>query len=166
MAPRSQETWYRHEQDFGVERIINALDYDPETGRMSWKTRRTYNSLQGDEAGYVRGGYRCFKLHGVKFLTHRAAWVLAHGRWPEKQVDHQNGDTLDNRLSNLREVSHTQNMQNSDKGGLKGIYLSKTPGKLFVMIRRKRYGHYSTLAEAQAVAQRVLAETYGEFARS
>jgi hypothetical protein len=45
---------------------------------------------------------------------HQFAWFLTHGYVP-KTIDHINGDGLDNRLCNLREVTRQQNIQNHRK---------------------------------------------------
>jgi hypothetical protein len=37
---------------------------------------------------------------------------MAHGRWPEHDIDHRNGVRDDNRLENLREATNAQNTQN------------------------------------------------------
>jgi hypothetical protein len=45
-------------------------------------------------------------------LLHRLIWFLEKGVWPEDQIDHINGETHDNRLSNLRPVSQSVNNKN------------------------------------------------------
>lgn len=40
------------------------------------------------------------------------AWLLGTGAWPKHYIDHINGDPADNRLTNLRDVTHQVNMRN------------------------------------------------------
>jgi hypothetical protein len=100
-------------------------------------------------------------------------------------VDHHNGDTLDNRRSNLRPCSHSQNAQNKKKcrgncsSQYKGVsyYSTKTYsidrrwgvsiGLLDIFDRpfNKFLGFFSTEEEAARVYDRVAVDSYGEFAR-
>jgi len=41
-------------------------------------------------------------------LSHRVAFALMAGRWPERDINHRNGVRNDNRWSNLREATHAQ----------------------------------------------------------
>ena len=43
---------------------------------------------------------------------HQAVWLVCHGRWPKGEIDHIDGDRLNNRIENLRDVSSWQNMWN------------------------------------------------------
>jgi hypothetical protein len=115
-------------------------------------------------------------------VTHRCQTTLLHrhlmGAKMGEFVDHANGDTLDNRRSNLRICTKRQNQQNSRKrqtwGGkptksnLKGAYRGKT-GRWFSHIRTpvgKVYlGAFDTDTEAHAAYVEAAKKYHGEFAR-
>lgn len=80
--------------------------YDPGTGRILSRD----SGLPADDA--MLDGYRLVRHGRISIRAHRLAWVLAHGEWPTELVDHINGDRADNRLANLRDVSHRVNQQN------------------------------------------------------
>lgn len=61
------------------------------------------------------GGYPCIVIEGKKYSCHRLAWLYTYGEWPALDVDHINGDISDFRISNLRDVSHAENIQNVTK---------------------------------------------------
>ena len=53
-----------------------------------------------------------FKGNYYNINVHRFVWVLCHGCWPQLTIDHINGNRLDNRIENLREVSLSENNRN------------------------------------------------------
>ena len=150
-----------------AEEIRRRLSYDPKTG--------TFTSLRtGAPAGGINGaGYHCITLKAFgKFLTHRLVWLCHHGEWPLFLLDHINGDKTDNRIENLREVTHAQNIQNSrvsksSRTGARGVVLI---GKRFYgRIRHdgKVYslGGYRTKEEAMGAYNKAATELFGDYAR-
>jgi hypothetical protein len=92
---------------------IEALDYNPATGAFVWRSgggRRR----PGKPAGTIaRSGHVRINVRGIGYaLAHRLAWLIVHGKWPEADIDHINGDPSDHRLCNLRDVSRSVNGQN------------------------------------------------------
>lgn len=155
--------------------IRERLDYDPETGVFVWRwceaMRVQWNARY---AGTVAGadhphGYRQIRIDGRKHLAHRMAWVIATGEWPDADIDHISGIKTDNRLSNLRAVSHAENQRNqavpkNNTSGTVGVCWDKALGKWHARIkadgRHIHLGYFTGLADA--VAARKAAEiTYG-----
>lgn len=73
---------------------------------------------------------------------HRVIMGLARG--DVRQVDHRNGDPLDNRRSNLRVATHRQNMQNrrSARGSAsayRGVYLDRGRWRAEVTVDGRKY---------------------------
>lgn len=82
-----------------------------------------------------RKGYRVGRVDGKVVKQHRYIWEKANGPIPAgMQIDHINGKRDDNRLSNLRVVTHQENTQNAKRrkdnaSGVNGVYWNKQGGK-------------------------------------
>ena len=120
--------------------------YDAETGAIRHKGRD--RALKGtvSKKGYHRISIRIGK-DLTRVLMHRAAWALYYGRWPS-EIDHLNGIKTDNRIENLREVSHGENDQNrvwkwkpNARTGLPGVCYDKTYKDYLVSFRNFRRFH-------------------------
>jgi hypothetical protein len=83
--------------------------------------------------GTSHRGYLKMCLDKRKYYAHRLAWLYVHGEMP-KVVDHINGDTSDNRLTNLRNVSQAENLQNITRPSR-----NSTSGFLGVTKKRKKW---------------------------
>lgn len=85
--------------------LTEALDYNPDTGRMIW-LRETRRASAGTLAGSLRpddsGGHLVIGFEGKQYQAGHIAWFLAHGHWPSTQVLFLDGNPLNLRESNLR----------------------------------------------------------------
>lgn len=87
------------------------------------------------------------------------------------QVDHANGNTLDNRRSNLRLASAGDNQRNKDEAesesGYKGVHRKERGGweaSICVDNRNQSLGRFSSAAEAALVRDIASLEHHGDFA--
>ena len=97
------------------ERLKELLHYDPATGVLTWRVR-SRNTRVGDIAGrLLNGGYRSIGIDRRAYQAHRLAWLWMTGEWPKGDIDHIDGDPLNNRFENLRDVSHGINQQNQNR---------------------------------------------------
>lgn len=149
-----------------AERLRELVHYDPDTGIFTRKTDRGGFAV-GSEMGCVsHRGYSKICIDKRRYYAHRLAWLYMHGETP-KVVDHINGNTSDNRLTNLRNVDQAGNLQN-----MKRMNRTNTSGFTGVTRKRKRWtaqlslnekhvslGVYETKEEAYAAyveAKRIL----------
>jgi hypothetical protein len=95
--------------------IKDYLSYDPESGVVTWKKSPANVVKVEDVASTLTGnGYLAVRFQGKDYLLHRVIWYLHYGENPVGlQIDHINRDRTDNRIGNLRLVTHQQNVQNS-----------------------------------------------------
>ena len=119
--------------------ISEHIRYEKSTGLIFWKKEPGIGikNIKDRRAGTTRltkyDRYFRVKLLNKKYLVHRVIWLLEYGVFPSGTLDHINGDRSDNRIENLREVSHFDNMQNRE---------NKRLGKNIGVLRiRKSWGY-------------------------
>ena len=118
-----------HPIPFTQSELIDMFDYDPLTGVVKNKKRRSNNSWEGMVVGTLDGGYLNVKLEKKMFRLHRVIWKIVYGYDPD-QVDHKDGNKLNNSIVNLRDCTHGQNIQNRPSrigtaSGVKGVTYMK-----------------------------------------
>lgn len=92
--------------------LKELLSYDENTGKFHWKVSRAGNK-KGSLAGTINSnGYIVIRIFSKEYRAHRLVFLYINGVMPIFDVDHINGDRIDNRAANLREVTRSQNMQN------------------------------------------------------
>jgi hypothetical protein len=110
-------------------------------------------------AGWTaRRGIRFIEIDQRNYKAHRLAWLYVHGVWPTGEIDHRNGDPRDNRIANLRDVTHAVNLQNLTKpragckSGMLGAQWDASRQKWKASIRTqgasKHLGRFDTPEEA------------------
>lgn len=155
------------------EQLKAILSYEPSTGWFTNLYWRNYNSPPGKRTGTLTCGrrYRKISINKVDHYEHRLAWLYVHGIYP-KEIDHINGDGLDNRIDNLRLADRSQNIGNAHYtggvSGIRGVYASGRDSPWLAQIqvdgRCKHLGYFDTIEEAYE-AYKAAAELYfGEFA--
>jgi hypothetical protein len=111
-----------------------------EDGKLFWKFRHqdlfvsewsftVWNKRYANKEAftYVSKGYRTGRIYDRGYLAHRVIFCLFYGRWPNFEIDHIDGDSNNNRIENLREVSSSGNSKNMGKmchnsSGVTGVY--------------------------------------------
>ncbi len=152
-----------------IKELRRLLAYDPETGLITHRYRhegpRKWNTrYAGTTAGAVgSNGYLQLTLRGLtggKLLSHRVAWALHYGAWPDLEIDHINGVKADNRAANLRLATRSQNaayQRNNprNRSGFRGVTFQYGKWQAEIMVQRTKYslGAYDT-KEAAAAAYR------------
>lgn len=161
------------------ELLRTLLRYEPDTGKLFWLKRdvsffedgektasHSCNCFNGQFAGKeaftcVGGrGYKTGAIFGRPYLSHRVIYALYHGYWPG-EIDHKNHNRSDNRIENLREVTHIENHKNrslnsTNTSGFNGVSFNKRNKKWMARIRHEGESRYLGLFTdiASAIAAR------------
>lgn len=95
------------------EDLCRALSYNMAHGKIHWNRRVLQELGMKFHAGWVghvgTNSYLNVNWKGEQYLVHRVIWAMFNLTVPEN-LDHIDGDKLNNRLDNLRECTHSQNM--------------------------------------------------------
>ena len=163
-----------------VELLWELLSLNPLTGQLYWNNDQRGRKA-GSPAGCVctRRGYTIVNSPalGGLYLGHRliAAW-LGWSLAEHLEIDHKNRNPQDNRPSNLRVCTPSENRSNMprrNESGLRGVQVRKNRQTGEVVSYRayiKRHGkqqslgNYATAEEAHAAYQQAASELFGEFA--
>lgn len=146
-----------------IERLKSQLNYDPVTGIFTWNVTR-HRINKDDVAGHInKKGYIIIRLDGEHHKAHRLAWFYVYGVWPN-ELDHKDGVKNNNALVNLRDGSHSDNMQNqikpktSTKTGFLGVSFDKRLSKYKAQIRTNGVNTYLGIFETPEEAHAVYVE--------
>lgn len=161
------------------ERLKELLRYDPVSGVFFVRVARVGSTKPpGAPWGTVKDKsshpYLIGAIDGRFYRGHRLAWLYAYGVWPKCNLDHINGNTLDNRIENLRECNQQQNNGNhhvlnaNNTSGYRGVSWKNDKRKWKAYINRndRQYhlGYFSTKEAAYEAYKAAAISHFGEFA--
>jgi hypothetical protein len=113
-------------------------------------------------------GYAVTTIKGKTVLMHRL--ILGIVDQPEFEVDHKFHKKLDNRRSEIRPCTHTQNLRNSRKvkgfSKFKGVYrdLNKWHAQILINGQKINLGRYRSEITAGRAYDKQALKLFGEFA--
>jgi hypothetical protein len=169
-------TTFKPASELTQEYVREWLDYCPATGIFVW--RKSFNRIRAGEiaGGVGPGGYVRITLHGHRIMAHILAWLWMMGEYVYRGIDHENAARDDNRWTNLRRASGSQNNMNqglrSDNAlGVKRVYRKKgkksRPFAAAITVDRKQrhLGYFETVEAAAAAYREAAIREFGEYAR-
>lgn len=155
-----------------AKRLRELLHYDPETGIFRWSKNRR-NVVAGTVAGSpTSDGYRQICVDMNRYRAHRLAWLYVYDEWPGGCIDHINQIKTDNRISNIRVASVSQNSFNTtirslNTSGFKGVSFHKIRNKWqarsTINGKAKSLGLFDTAIQASEAYENYAKKHHGEF---
>lgn len=170
--------------DITPELCRQLLRYEAETGRLFWKERpaemfpdqraaNTWNTRYAGTEAFTTVSHRLRdhysgRIFDMNFPAARVVWAIVHGEWPKEQVDHIDGDGLNNRIENLRDVPNRINLRNcwrasNNTSGVTGVSWNTLRKKWEAYIKvdglRCSLGMWNTVEQAKAArfgAQKIM----------
>lgn len=149
--------------------------FDYKNGNLYWKISNTNRIKIGDRAGYTtKHGYRKIHVENKQHYEHRLIFLYHFGFMPQF-IDHIDGDSLNNNVTNLRIATRSQNMMNvkiqkHNTSGIKNVCWDKSRNKWAVRIavqnKTINIGRFDDLELAELVANEARAKYHKNFART
>jgi hypothetical protein len=160
---------------FGISfnRLRELVECNPEEGWVRWKVDR-YNNW-----GYLKAkaGNELPTHHtnvgGHQIYTQHIIWAFAHnGAWTQNELDHIDRNRTNNRISNLREATPSQNCMNriysTNTSGVPGVSYDKRYSKwvAYIKINHKRIqlGYFTDFDDACQARWDAEDQYFGEYA--
>lgn len=162
--------------DEELDAIRNSWYVDNDS-RIKWKRKANGGKNVGDLVGLGSIGHNhrmCLltvNKKNIAFVESNVIWFLRNNTWPEKEIDHIDGNPLNNNINNMRLATRSENCCNTalrtdNKTGYKGIY--PRYGKWSVQIWKDKKCHnlgvYNTLEEAVTIRTQGINKLHGDFA--
>lgn len=154
--------------------ITNTLCYNTSMANILLRGKRAGMTIIDDEDynrlvgyGWIHGalGYAIYAIGGRKnrrmLYLHREVMQAKGGQ----EIDHVNGDKLDNRKINLRFVNSSQNkmnrkLQSNNISGFRGVYWHAKAGKWAIEIQHNKKKHYLGLHDTKDQAIEIAKDFY------
>ena len=148
--------------------IFFNVDFD--NGELFWKERDIsyfssprshliWNKRFAGKPAFTanhKDGYKHGLLMSKPYLTHRIIYAMKHNVWPN-YIDHINGNRSDNRITNLRSVTKSENGRNAKKphtntSGHIGVHWNNRDKRWSAYItlnkKRKALGNFKDIQDA------------------
>lgn len=173
--------------------IRQLLRYEPETGKLFWRSRPVEMFADGEKQSQhqncaawnakhvgkealiaISDGYRKGIIFGMRIRAHRAIWAIMTDEWPTRgmDIDHIDGNRANNAWLNLRPATRSQNNMNAgvradNRSGFKGVGFHVASGLWYARVTVSRrvisLGYHKSFEAA--VAARIEGEKrhFGKF---
>ena len=162
--------------------------FQEKNGRLYWKVRprshfadnrgcSVWNSkFPGKLAGCIQADTKgvsrfVVNINGKLFKRYHIVFAIHTGRFVNN-IDHEDNNTMNDRIGNLREATHSQNMQNRGKQknnqcGYKGVHKVRDKYRSMIRINKKRIhlGYFNDRESAYAAYCEAAKKYHGDFAR-
>lgn len=130
-------------------------------GTLFWKIKPCKNISAGTAAGTKdKDGYLTIRYMGKHYKAHHVVYAMHTGIYP-KYIDHIDRNRSNNRIENLRETTHAENMLNkgvysNNVSGIKYIRWYRQTNKWLVRVNKTYIGYFNELSDAESALKKHL----------
>lgn len=158
--------------------IASRLEVDVQTGMVRWlDATKHHRNLVGQIAGCQTSGrngkdYWVIRINGIGYKRSHIVFTMKTGAWPTAEVDHKDGNSLNDNGDNLRAATHMQNCWNHKSRrkksdlpmGVRKTNSGQYEARIAVNKRKISLGTHATPDAAYAAYQEARCLHFGEFA--
>lgn len=155
-----------------IVKLRELFEPDFESGLLYRKTRQS-NNMAGTMAGSLnKQGYMRVGIDGRQEYVHRVLWAMYYGIPSNKTIDHIDTNRSNNKITNLREATqsqqcHNMNTPKHNTSGVKGVSFCKLTGKYRAELKVNKIRvfdkKFNTIEEAREALVEARKEFHGDF---